>query len=319
MTIKQKIFIFLDILILVVLFLISSTDYIWQERKVDVFNISVIVDIPQDSINLNLQEGTKKAAQAYHADMHFLNLHDYEAQQMDMQTLVQRELDAGCEGIVLQCGSSRVTEEILENIPVGVPVVLWDTEAESPRVKAHVSFDREAIARLLVEKVSEARDKGQSVTLVSHKDCGDQVKSTHDLLEELFPQAGIMVRRVELADYAEAKALVGGLAAQGGNMVVSCDTQALEAMAQVCENNGCELPLFGMGWSGMIREQLEKENIAGVAVIDAYGAGYFGVQKLTMIMTGEDQNEEERIFQTIWVTGENMYDRSREAILFPFA
>lgn len=319
MTIKQKIFIFLDILILVVLFLISSTDYIWQERKVDVSNISVIVDIPQDSINLNLQEGTKKAAQAYHADMHFLNLHDYEAQQMDIQTLVQRELDAGCEGIVLQCGSSRVTEEILENIPVGVPVVLWDTEAESPRVKAHVSFDREAIARLLVEKVSEARDKGQSVTLVSHKDCGDQVKSTHDLLEELFPQAGIMVRRVELADYAEAKALVGGLAAQGGNMVVSCDTQALEAMAQVCENNGCELPLFGMGWSGMIREQLEKENIAGVAVIDAYGAGYFGVQKLTMIMTGEDQNEEERIFQTIWVTGENMYDRSREAILFPFA
>lgn len=319
MTIKQKIFIFLDILILVVLFLISSTDYIWQERKVDVSNISVIVDIPQDSINLNLQEGTKKAAQAYHADMHFLNLHDYEAQQMDMQTLVQRELDAGCEGIVLQCGSSRVTEEILENIPVGVPVVLWDTEAESPRVKSSVSFDREAIARLLVEKVSEARDKGQSVTLVSHKDCGDQVKSTHDLLEELFPQAGIMVRRVELADYAEAKALVGGLAAQGGNMVVSCDTQALEAMAQVCENNGCELPLFGMGWSGMIREQLEKENIAGVAVIDAYGAGYFGVQKLTLIMTGEDQNEEERIFQTIWVTGENMYDRSREAILFPFA
>lgn len=319
MTIKQKIFLFVDILILVVLFLISSTDYIWKERKVDVSNISVIVDIPQDSINMNLREGAKKAAQAYHADMHFLNLRDYEAQQMDMQTLVQRELDIGCEGILLQCGSSRVTEEILEQIPVGVPVVLWDTEAESPRVKSSVSFDREAVARLLVEKVSEARDKGQSVTLVSHKDSSDQVQRMHDLLEELFPQAGIMVRRVELADYAEAKALVGGLAAQGGNMVVSCDTQALEAMAQVCENNGCELPLFGMGWSGMIREQLEKENIAGVAVIDAYGAGYFGVQKLTVIMTGEDQNEEERIFQTIWVTGENMYDRSREAILFPFA
>lgn len=319
MTIKQKIFLFVDILILVVLFLISSTDYIWKERKVDVSNISVIVDIPQDSINMNLREGAKKAAQAYHADMHFLNLRDYEAQQMDMQTLVQRELDIGCEGILLQCGSSRVTEEILEQIPVGVPVVLWDTEAESPRVKSSVSFDREAVARLLVEKVSEARDKGQSVTLVSHKDSSDQVQRMHDLLEELFPQAGIMVRCVELADYAEAKALVSGLAAQGGNMVVSCDTQALEAMAQVCENNGCELPLFGMGWSGMIREQLEKENIAGVAVIDAYGAGYFGVQKLTVIMTGEDQNEEERIFQTIWVTGENMYDRSREAILFPFA
>ena len=83
----------------------------------------------------------------------------------------------------------------LENIPVGVPVVLWDTEAESPRVKANVSFDREAIARLLVEKVAEARDKGQSVTLVSHKDRSDQMQNMHDLLEEMFPQAGIMVRR----------------------------------------------------------------------------------------------------------------------------
>ena len=194
-----------------------------------------------------------------------------------------------------------------------------DTEAESPRVKANVSFDREAIARLLVEKVAEARDKGQSVTLVSHKDRSDQMQNMHDLLEEMFPQAGIMVRRVELADYAEANALVNGLAAQGGNMVVSCDPQALEAMAAVCENEGCTLPLYGMGWSGMIREQLEKENITGVAVIDAYGAGYFSVQKLTMILTGEDQNEEERKFQAVWVTGENMYDRSREAILFPFA
>ena len=79
--------------------------------------------------------------------------------------------------------------------------------------------------------------------------------------------------------------------------------------------------LLGVSEEQVLQEitKLEKENIAGVAVIDAYGAGYFGVQKLTMIMTGEDQNEEERIFQTIWVTGENMYDRSREAILFPFA
>lgn len=319
MTWKQKVFLFLDILMLVVLFLISSTDYIWKERKVEVSNISVIVDIPQDSTNINFREGAKKAAQAYHADMHFLNLWDYEAQQVDMQTLVQRELDAGSEGIVLQCGNGRVTEEILEHIPIGVPVVLWDTEAESPRVKTHVMFERDAIARLLVEKVSEARDKGQSVTLVSHKDCGDQVQDTHDLLEELFPQAGIMVRRVELADYTEAKALVSGLTVQGGNMVVSCDGQALEAMAKVCEDNGYTLPLYGMGWSGMIREQLEKGNISGVAVTDAYGAGYYSVQKLTKTLTGGEQNEEERRFQTVWVTGENMYDRSREAILFPFA
>lgn len=319
MTGKQKLFILLDILFLAVLFVISSTDFVWKERKEDVSNISVIVDIPQDGINMNLREGAKKAAQAYHADLHFLNLREYEAQQVDMQTLVQQELDTGCEGILLRCGSGRVTEQILEQIPVGVPVVLWDTEAESPRVKSAASFDRDAVARLLVEKVAEARDKGQSVTLVSHKNCGDQVKELHDLLEELFPQAGVMVRRVELADYTEAQALVSGLVAQGGNMVVSCDAQALEAMALVCEKNDDTLPLYGMGWSGTLREQVEKGNIKGIVVADAYGAGYFGVRKLTGFLRGEDQKEEKKTVPTVWVTGENMYDRSREAILFPFA
>lgn len=96
--------------------------------------------------------------------------------------------------------------------------------------------------------MAEARDKGQSVTLVSHKDCSDQMQNMHDLLEEMFPQAGIMVRRVELADYAEANALVNGLAAQGGNMVVSCDPQALKPWQRFVKTK--DVPYHCTAWGG---------------------------------------------------------------------
>lgn len=318
MTNRKKFFLFLDFMIVVGLFLISSTDYIWKEKEVEVSNISMIVDLPQDSTNINLHAGAKKAAQAYHVDLHFLNQREYEAQQIEMQTLVQRELDSGCEGIFLQCGDQAMTETILQQIPNYIPVVLFDPVSEYNNVEAVAGFDQEAAAQLLVAQVVAARDKGQSVTLVSKKGCSDSVKELHDRLEQLFPAAGVMVRRVELSDYTESWALASGLAAQGGNIAVSCEAQALEAMAQACDNGGYVLPLYGMGWSGVIREQLEKGKIAGCVVEDAYAAGYFGIQTLTEILGKGKTKTQELISEIVWVTGENLYDREREAILFPF-
>lgn len=318
MTNRKKLFLILDIMLLSGLFLISSTDYIWKEKKIEVSNISVIVDLPQDSTNANLRAGLKKAAQAYHADVHFLNQREYQAQQVDMQTLVQREIESGCEGIFLQCSRMSTTEEILSNIPNHIPVVLFDTMLEEPDVKAEVGFDVEAAAQLLVQQVAAARDKGQSVTLVSRKGCSDMVTMMHDRLEQLFPTAGIMVRRVELSDYTESWALVSGLAAQGGNMVVSCEAPALEAMAQVCEDGNYTLPLYGMGWSGVIREQLEKGNIAGCMVEDSYAAGYFGIETLTKLLHEKIPFTQEMVSKVVWVTGRNLYNRDQEAILFPF-
>ena len=109
---------------------------------------------------MNLREGAKKAAQAYHADMHFLNLRDYEAQQKDMQTLVQRELDAGCEGIVLQCGSSRVTEEILEQIPEMVSMSVTMSGSSSSIMG---SSEESSISCVLVDKNERDRSTDEIV------------------------------------------------------------------------------------------------------------------------------------------------------------
>lgn len=318
MTNQQKLFLCLDIVVLVLLFLISSTDYVWQEKEVQVSNLSVITEWSQDSTDTNFAQGAQKAAQLHHADLRYLNQREYAAQQMDVQTLVQREIENGCQGILLQCSSQQTAQEIMENIPVGVPVVLYGVCVDVPRVKSVLQIDEAQAAEKIAEEVLLQRTKGQTVTLVLHPDSSDLAKRLHQQLEELFLQAGVLCSNVVLNEMAETEALAKGLAAQGGNMVVSCDAEVLEAVAIVCRRYTLDLPLFGMGWSGEIRKELESGYIYGTLVEDSYLGGYLGVQTLSGFVTGDNLSEQRYSIQTVWVTGETVYDREKEAILFPY-
>lgn len=318
MTKRQKLFLCLDIVVLVLLFLISSTDYVWQEKEVQVSNLSVITEWSQDSTDANFAKGAQKSAQLCHADLRYLNQREYAAQQIDLQTLVQRELDNGCQGLLLQCSSQQTAQQIVENIPVGIPVVLYGVCVDVPRVKSVLQINEAQAAEKMVEEVLLQRTKGQTVTLVLQKNSSDLAKQLHLQLEELFLKAGVLCSSVVLNEMAETEALAKGLAAQGGNMVVSCDVEVLESIAKVCSRNTLDLPLFGMGWSGEIRKELEKGSIYGILVEDAYMGGYFGVQTLSGFVTGEDLSERNDSIQTVWVTADTLYDRDKEAILFPF-
>lgn len=318
MTNRQKLFLCVDIVILVLLFLVSSTDYVWQEKEVQVSNLSVITEWSQDSTDANFAQGAQKSAQLCHADLRYLNQREYVAQQMDLQTLVQREIDNGCQGILLQCSSQQIAQEIVENIPVGIPVVLYGVSVDLPRVKSVLQIDETQATEKIVEQVLLHRTKGQTITLVLQKNSSDLAKRLHQQLEAQFLQEGVLCSGVVLNEMTETEALAKGLAVQGGNMVVSCDTEVLEAVAKVCRKNDLDLPLFGMGWSGEIRRELESGYLYGTLVEDSYIGGYLGTQILSGFVTGDNLSEQSCFIQTVWVTGETLYDREKEAVLFPF-
>lgn len=318
MTNRQKLFLCVDIVILVLLFLVSSTDYVWQEKEVQVSNLSVITEWSQDSTDANFAQGAQKSAQLFHADLRYLNQREYVAQQMDLQTLVQREIDNGCQGILLQCSSQQTAQEIVENIPVGIPVVLYGVSVDLPRVKSVLQIDETQATEKIVEQVLLNRTKGQTITLVLQKNSSDLAKRLHQQLEAQFLQEGVLCSGVVLNEMTETEALAKGLAVQGGNMVVSCDAEVLEAVAKVCRKNDLDLPLFGMGWSGEIRRELESGYLYGTLVEDSYIGGYLGTQILSGFVTGDNLSEQSCFIQTVWVTGETLYDREKEAVLFPF-
>ena len=73
---KGKIVWFLYVVLLVFLFLASSTDLIIKEKKNEIFPISVVIEDTDDADYVNFRKGMELAASELNADVSFITLYD---------------------------------------------------------------------------------------------------------------------------------------------------------------------------------------------------------------------------------------------------
>ncbi len=311
---KMKKFLLADIFLLVFLFLLSSTDFLLRERKMDIIRIAVLTDMPAGRQLENFRIGVAKAAAEWNVDVSFSSLADMRTGE-EKQAAVQRELETGCRGIVLQCRDSRHAEEALESVPVGVPVVLYDSETDSARVRVRIGGNAEEESRLLAEAVLTGREKGESVTIVEPVQKSWYMEQLHGLTEERLREAGVLVRRVSLGETSAVETLLKGMAAQGGNILVSGDISVLQALG---EANTEGIPVYGAGFSGAVRGFLEKGTVRGTVVHRDYEAGYLAVEGAARILQGKGAAEETVVVESVLVTAETLRDKNVESVVFPY-
>ena len=79
---------------LILLYLLSSTDWIIKEKEVEVYPVSLIISDTSDDDYVNFRKGVDQAAVEYNVDVSFITLYEKDnlAQQME---LVRREAAAG--------------------------------------------------------------------------------------------------------------------------------------------------------------------------------------------------------------------------------
>lgn len=307
-----KKFVLADILLLFFLLLLSSTDIIVREKKTEIYRIAVLTDMPAGRQLENFRAGAAKAAEEWDADISFISLSDAE----NGGESLQREMETGCRGIVLRCGDSRQAGEMLEAVPIGVPVVLYDSEGDSARIRARVCGDVQEESRLLAEAVLAGREKGESVTIVETAHDGWYTEMLHGLAEERLRQEGVLVRRTAIEETASAETLVRGMALQGGNILISGNAAVLQALGEANRTNS--LPIYGAGFTGAMQELLEGNAIRGTIVHRDYEAGYLSVEQAARILRGKGIAEENIIVESALVTAETLADKSVESIVFPY-
>ncbi len=314
---KMKTFILLDLLLLAVLFLVSSTDLIVKEKKTEVYKIAVLVDMPAKGQQDNFKAGVMQASIDHNMDTNFINLSAWDNGE-EKRAALQKELDNGCRGVILHCENTKQAEEILESVPVGVPVILYDSESASARIRGRVGSDLEEESRLLAEAVLHGRTKGESVTLIEPLSGGWRTETLHQLLQEKLEAAGILVRRVQLEELSGARTLVRGMTSQGGNILVTADISILQALGEAAAENGKPLPIYGTGFHGAVRELLETGAIQGTVVHRAYEAGYLSVEKVIDILNGRGLGQETITVEAAYVTKDTLYKEGIESIVFPY-
>ncbi|WP_352400318.1 hypothetical protein [Anaerotignum sp.] len=316
---KRKIFVIviIDMILLSFFLLASSTDLILKERQEKSYKLTVLVDAVNSECDENFKMGITKGAMDWNMDVNLSYISNYEAVE-EIKLLLQKEIDNGSVGLILNCNNKELAEAIISEIPVGMPVILWNMSLDAPRVRGEVSVDREEEITLLMQAVMDARTEGQDVALIERNGVYEKEKSIHEELSRRLLEQGVQVRLVKINELSSADTLVKGMAVQNKNILVSADFMVLKALADSCQKSKIVLPLYGLGWGLSVRDCLEEGYISGLVVQRSYEAGYLALSKVAGLVKKEDARKEVFAVESALVTPINMYLPEIETFIFPY-
>lgn len=103
---KEKLLWVLYGAVLLILFLLSSTDLIIKEKEAEVYPLSVIIESTADDNYVNFRKGVERAAIELNADVSFITLYE-EGNQEQQTELMLREQQDGSRALIV----SPVEEE----------------------------------------------------------------------------------------------------------------------------------------------------------------------------------------------------------------
>ena len=119
---REKISWCAGILLLVALYLLSSTDLIIKEKKREICRISVIIDNVNDNYYGSFRAGMDMAEKKYQADVNFITLYA-ENDEEQQEELIVREIKDGANAIILAPVREDLAVMKLDEISPGCPVI----------------------------------------------------------------------------------------------------------------------------------------------------------------------------------------------------
>ncbi len=184
------------VILLVILYLLSSTDLIIKEKKREICRISVIVDNVNDNYYGDSAQAWNMAEKKYQADVNFITLYA-ENDEKQQDELIVREIKDGANAIILAPVREDHAVMQLDEISPGCPVIFLGPTAISSSVACSISVDRYEMGRTLGEKIVEERGSGDAGMPVSEgmEYTGIPIRMTG--LRSVLDHAGFTVSLIE--------------------------------------------------------------------------------------------------------------------------
>lgn len=155
MTKQEKIIWSLLAAVLILLFLLSSTDLIIKEKKTAIYPVSVIVGDTTDDYYANFRKGVDKAADEYNADVNFITLYE-KGDVKEQMELLKREIDDGTKAVVLVPIEPLECAARLDEMVINSPLVIMGNLFRNDKVKGAIAEDYQESGRMLGEAITRA-------------------------------------------------------------------------------------------------------------------------------------------------------------------
>lgn len=305
--------------LVVLLFLLSSTDLIIKEKKVEIYSISVVVEDSKGDNYVNFRKGADQAAAEMNADVTFITLYDDRDWQQQAD-LILREQEDGAEALVVAPALVDEAVELVKKIQVPVVLLNSGVPRTDNRKTVQVDFDFEAMGRQLGEMILEDHGTDGTVYLLGDSGAGDPDERFSQGISGTLEAAGCRNVFVEYGDGAEEAAGSWKTGKAEDAVLVGLDPESLLQIVRDMGNDPDSFRnisgLYGRGNSVELLNALERGTIQGLCVTDDFTAGYQCVKKAVALINGE-KTETGEILRSGCIRKEDLRSPEYEKMLYP--
>ncbi len=319
---KERIFWILYGMVLVLLFLLSSTDLIIKEKETQVYAISVIVEDTVDDNYVNFRKGMDRAAIEYNVDVSFITLYD-EGSKKQQEELILREQQDGSRAIVVSPVDSGQILQLQADKRVSVPLVFLNSEISSvgDELSARITFDYYQMGQELAKQVLAEQPIGQRFYLLGKRQPDQISRQFEDGIENVLTAAGCEVIRLQGGQADERKKQVETVWEQdfGRAVMIALDPVSLTEAAQVLsdgERTAGIGGLYGRGTTVRLLNYLDRGVIRGLCITDDFTAGYLSV-RTAVELAGNQLVPALGYLESHYIRREDLRRTEYEKLLYP--
>ena len=307
-------------IILVLLFLLSSTDLIIKEEKREIYPISVIVEDTSDINYVNFRKGMEQAAIERNADISFITL--YEAgSASQQQELIAREQQAGASALIVAPAQGGEIPEDLSRL-ADIPVVMVWTGQEPEQAEALVTTDFAQMGRDMAGQIAQSYDRDIPVYLIGRTLKHEGTESFERTLEEELESRGFTICLSLEEDGNTYRTVLEQAISQEpkGAVIVGLDPDSLREAASVLKSDeklrSYVRGLYGRGSAQQILEALDRGIIRGICATDEFSAGYLSVCRAVEAVSGQ-RPQKRTVLDHYYIEKEDLRRPKYETMLYP--
>ena len=233
--------------------------------------IAVIVEDSENDIWSMLKEGTQEAAKEKNVDIRFVTTGTFENSADEIDAVDDAVRD-GCDGLLIYPVNERVVQQLKKrNYHIPVLLMITDSEYDVRSINCDPVDTGRNLAQMIIDNSRSMRTIG-IITDRRYSRIARQVKAEIDkvLKPEGYRESFIVNKADE--DYIRNHRT---------DVLLCLDEEAITtASSLVSENKIPGTTVYGCGFSPKDIYQLDMENIKGLAYLDIFKVGYYGVSEI---------------------------------------
>lgn len=324
MTGKENFFWIFYGLVLLGLFLLSSTDLIIKEEEAGIYPISVIVGDTTDDQYVNFRKGMERAAIELNGDVSFITLYE-KGSARQQREMILREQEDGSQALIVDPVEEGMIAQIRQESRASIPLILInakpgeDWELENA---VSITFDYHGMGRRLGEEVLKEYGAQERVCLLeAESPNGADLLFLQGFCEAMEEEGGL-VRTLSCGRESGTEAFLEEVA-QGGPekaVLVAQDPEGLiwaaQLLAETKEAADLVEGLYGRGNTVSALNYLDKGIVQGLCVTDDFSAGYLSV-KAAVELAQNRVVKDTGFLESGYIRREDLRDEKYEKMLYP--